>query len=313
MARKKISRRDFVADAGKLALGAAAAPGFPMIVPRHVLGGPGYRAPSDIVNFAVVGFGGMGSGNAQEMAKTEQLVAVCDVDQAFAKTNVESKQRPNRDGVVNPAAINLKAQFERAPKYTDFREMLDKQKDIDGVVVATPDHNHAVVAKAAMDLGKHVYVQKPLTWSVHEARVLARDRDAESEARHADGQSGSLEGRRASDQRMDSGWRDRTGARGARLDESSARLLAAGHSASAAGCRATQGSTSFGTSWNQSRVNRTLAEGDGFGIRCRTACGGICISASRRGHSRITRSTTRSTGAAGSNSVPAHSATWART
>ena len=83
MARKDISRRDFVADAGKLALGAAIAPGFPMIVPRHVLGGLGYRAPSDIVNFAVVGFGGMGSGNAQELAKTEQLVAVCDVDLNF--------------------------------------------------------------------------------------------------------------------------------------------------------------------------------------------------------------------------------------
>ena len=80
--------------------------------------------------------------------------------------------------MVNPAAIKLKEQFDKAPKYTDFREMLAKQKDIDGVIVATPDHNHAVVAKAAMDLGKHVYVQKPLTWSVHEARVLRADGDA---------------------------------------------------------------------------------------------------------------------------------------
>src|SRR5262252_1226517 len=105
MARKDYSRRDFVADAGKLALGAAVAPGFPTIVPRHVLGGPGYRAPSDVVNFAVVGFGGMGSGNAQELVKTEQLVAVCDVDTEFSATNVASKQRPNREGQVNPAAI----------------------------------------------------------------------------------------------------------------------------------------------------------------------------------------------------------------
>src|SRR5215468_1028622 len=174
MARKKISRRDFVSDAGKLALGAVIAPQFPTIVPRHVLGGPGYRAPSDMINFAVVGLGGMGSSNAQELCKTEQLVAVCDVDLAFAQTNVTNKQRPNRDGVIPPQGIKLKEQFDKAAKYTDFREMLAKQKDIDGIVVATPDHNHAVVAKAAMDLGKHVYVQKPLTWSVHEARLLRK-------------------------------------------------------------------------------------------------------------------------------------------
>ncbi len=62
----------------------------------------------------------------------------------------------------------------KAARYTDFREMLDKQKDIDAVLVATPDHLHAVIASAAMDLGKHVYVQKPLTWSVAEARHLAK-------------------------------------------------------------------------------------------------------------------------------------------
>ena len=62
----------------------------------------------------------------------------------------------------------------RATRYQDYRQMLDKQKDIDAVVVATPDHMHAPIALAAMDLGKHVYVQKPLTWSVDEARQLAR-------------------------------------------------------------------------------------------------------------------------------------------
>ena len=73
---------------------------------------------------------------------------------------------------VTPAQQRFKDQYAAAAKYADFREMLSKQKDIDGIVVATPDHLHAVVAKAAMDLGKHVYVQKPLTWSVREARVL---------------------------------------------------------------------------------------------------------------------------------------------
>jgi predicted dehydrogenase len=62
----------------------------------------------------------------------------------------------------------------RAARYDDYRQMLDKQKDIDGVVIATPDHMHATIALAAMDLGKHVYVQKPLTWSIAEARALAR-------------------------------------------------------------------------------------------------------------------------------------------
>src|SRR5205814_748432 len=114
----------------------------------------------------------MGSGNAQEMVKTENLVAVCDVDMGFSKTNVDSKLRPNREGVVRPEAVKLSEQFAKAVKYADFREMLEKEKGIDGIVVATPDHAHAVVAKTAMDLGKHVYVQKPLTWSVHEARML---------------------------------------------------------------------------------------------------------------------------------------------
>jgi predicted dehydrogenase len=65
-------------------------------------------------------------------------------------------------------------QIPRLQKYRDYREMLDKQKDIDAVIVATPDHMHAVIASNAMDLGKHVYVQKPLCWSVHEARHLAK-------------------------------------------------------------------------------------------------------------------------------------------
>jgi len=62
----------------------------------------------------------------------------------------------------------------KAKRYTDYREMLEKQKDIDAVVVATPDHMHTPIALAAMDLGKHVYVQKPLTWCVDEARQLVK-------------------------------------------------------------------------------------------------------------------------------------------
>src|SRR5215216_7181454 len=95
--QKSITRRDFVADASKVALGAIVAPHVPLIVPRHVLGGVGYQAPSDTVNFAVVGFGGQGSGNATALAGTETLVAVCDVDHAFAENRAKDKLKPGRD------------------------------------------------------------------------------------------------------------------------------------------------------------------------------------------------------------------------
>jgi predicted dehydrogenase len=164
MTGKKVTRRKFVADMGKIGLGV-------MIVPRHILGGVGYQAPSDTMNFAVVGFGGMGSENALELAKTENLVAFADVDFAFSEAKVAEKLKDG-DKKDRPEGITLKQKFDKAARYSDFREMLDKQKNIDGVVIATPDHLHAVVAKAAMQSGKHVYVQKPLTYSVHEARVL---------------------------------------------------------------------------------------------------------------------------------------------
>ena len=164
MTVKKVTRRKFVADTGKIGLGV-------MIVPRHVLGGVGFQAPSDTMNFAVVGFGGMGSENALELAKTENLVAFADVDFAYSESKVAEKLKDDQKK-DRPEGIALKQKFDKAARYSDFREMLDKQKDIDGIVIATPDHLHAVVAKAAMQNVKHVYVQKPLTYSVHEARVL---------------------------------------------------------------------------------------------------------------------------------------------
>lgn len=160
----EVSRREFVADAGKLALGA-------MIVPRHVLGGAGYQAPSDTLNIAVIGCGGMGSNNALVLAQTENIVAICDVDFPYAQQQVLQRLH-DRDGAPLPDGQKLQDQFTRATHYDDFRVMLERQPDIDAVVIATPDHVHAVAAKAAMDHGKHVYVQKPLTYSVHEARVL---------------------------------------------------------------------------------------------------------------------------------------------
>jgi len=140
---KKISRRDFMG-------GAAAAMAF-TIVPSHVLGGSGNTPPSEKLNIACVGFGGMGKNNIKA-CESENIVALCDVDWEY--TADVFKEYPN------------------AQKYKDYRKMLEKQKDIDAVIVATPDHLHAVIALAAMQLGKHVYVQKPLTRTVYEARKL---------------------------------------------------------------------------------------------------------------------------------------------
>jgi predicted dehydrogenase len=160
-----ITRRTFVAGNVGAAFGA-------MIVPRHVLGGAGYHAPSDTVNIAVVGCGGQGASDATELvAGGQNIVALADVDFGFVDQAVAGRTK-GRDGQPNQAGIKLQEAYGKAKRYADFRKMLEEQKDIDAVVVATPDHTHAVIARAAMELGKHVYVEKPLTWSVHEARVL---------------------------------------------------------------------------------------------------------------------------------------------
>jgi predicted dehydrogenase len=143
-----------------------------MIVPRHVLGGVGFQAPSDTLNVAIVGAGGMGGENAQELG-TENIVAVCDVDFDYVTRKV-AERTTDDDGNARPEGIHWQEQYQAATRYSDFREMLDKQRDIDAVLIATPDHAHAAIAKAAMELGKHVYVQKPLTSTVAEARLLAR-------------------------------------------------------------------------------------------------------------------------------------------
>ena len=122
------------------------------ILPRNVLSGKKGDAPSDKLNIAGVGIGGMGAGNLKNL-ESENIVALCDVDESYAAETIK--------------------RYPRAKFYSDFRVMLDRQKDIDGVVVATPDHTHAVIAMAAMRAGKHVFCQKPLTHDVYEARMLA--------------------------------------------------------------------------------------------------------------------------------------------
>src|SRR6476659_1809801 len=258
MTGKKVTRRKFVADTGKIGLGV-------MIVPRHVLGGVGYQAPSDTMNFSVVGVSLKEKENALELAKTENLVAFADVDFGFSESKVAEKLKDN-DKKDRPEGITLKQKFDKAARYSDFREMLDKQKDIDGIVIATPDHLHAVVAKAAMQSGKHVYVQKPLTYSVHEARVLRKlAMDNPKIVTQMGNQGHSSEGARLVNEWIQAGiigpvhevhvWTNRPVVywpQGVPRPQTPNLIMQAG-------------STSFGTSWNQSRVNRTLAEGMGSG------------------------------------------------
>jgi predicted dehydrogenase len=145
MSRPTLTRRTF--------LGTAASAAAFTIVPAHVLGGPRHTAPSEKLNIAGIGVGGMGNGNLAAM-DTENIVALCDVDPQYAARTFEK--------------------YPQAKVWADYREMLEKQKDIDAVMIATPDHTHAVIAMAALQAGKHVYLQKPLTHNIHEARTLAK-------------------------------------------------------------------------------------------------------------------------------------------
>src|SRR5213592_3710556 len=143
----KFSRRKFIKNAS------LATAGF-FIVPRHVLG-RGFVAPSDKLNIAGIGAGGKGESDLFEFSKSPNanIVAHCDVDDRQCK---KSRQR-----------------FPKANYYKDFREMLDKEKNnIDACSISTPDNIHAVATIAAMQLGKHVYTQKPLTHDIYEARIL---------------------------------------------------------------------------------------------------------------------------------------------
>ena len=144
----KKSRRNFIKKTS------AVSAGF-FIVPRNVLGGVGYNSPSDQLNLAAIGSGGKGISDIANASVNgrERVAALCDVD--FSGSASRSVKR-----------------FPKAKLYTDFREMLDNEKDIDAVTISTPDHVHGPAAVYAMERNKHVYVQKPITHNIREARIL---------------------------------------------------------------------------------------------------------------------------------------------
>jgi len=147
--KNEISRRAF------LGTSAAVAAGF-TIIPGHVVSGMGYVAPSDKLNIAGIGVGGMGNANLKNL-KSQNIVALCDVDWGYCKQNKVFEEYPG------------------AKWYKDWRKMYDEMgKSIDAVVVATADHTHCITASHAITMGKHVYVQKPLTHTVYESRLLTK-------------------------------------------------------------------------------------------------------------------------------------------
>jgi len=142
--KTRISRRDFMG-------GAAAVAAF-TIVPRHVLGARGRSSANEKLNIAGIGVGGRGASDLRAL-ESENIVALCDVDMEKAKDTI--KRYPN------------------AKVYRDFRRMLDKEaRNIDAVVIGTPDHVHAPAAIMAMKMGKHVYVEKPMAHTIYEARRM---------------------------------------------------------------------------------------------------------------------------------------------
>lgn len=165
--KKAVSRRSFIGTTAAAAAGIS-------IIPSHAVAGLGHKAPSDKLNIVGVGIGGMGFANLKNL-ESENIVGLCDVDWKYAGRVFDY--------------------FPKAKKYKDWRRMYDEMGDsFDAVVVATADHTHAVTAAHAITLGKHVYVQKPLTHSVYESRLLTKLADKYGVATQMGNQGSSGEG-----------------------------------------------------------------------------------------------------------------------
>jgi predicted dehydrogenase len=153
----KNSRRKFLTDTAKATLAFT-------IVPRFVLGGKGYLPPSDKINLGFIGTGKQGRGLLHSFSDKAQVVAGADAD---------SKKLALFQSLAEKAYADAagKSEYKGFKGYADFTELLQR-KDIDGIIVATPDHWHAVITVAAANAGKHVYCEKPLAHSIEEGRVM---------------------------------------------------------------------------------------------------------------------------------------------
>ncbi len=191
--KKNIHRREFIGTAAKVSLAAT-------IVPRHVLGGPGFVAPSDKLTLAYIGCGTQGMREMTDLIANPQLqiVAVCDVNKKstnyvdWSPTGIRDKIRKvldeptwgeNFNGIPGGRDIGQEfvekyyaktkpaGNYKGCASYMDYRELLDKEKDFDAVKIMTPDHHHAIISIAAMKKGKNVVIHKPIGNRMYEARL----------------------------------------------------------------------------------------------------------------------------------------------
>jgi predicted dehydrogenase len=174
----KMDRRKFLTNTASAAAGIT-------ILPSSVISGLGHTPPSDKLNIAGIGVGGMGRANLRAM-NSENIVALCDVDWKYAQ--------------------NCFNDYPNAKKYWDWRKMYDEMGDsIDAVVISTADHTHAITAAHAITMGKHVFLQKPLTHTVYESRLLTRLADKYKVATQMGNQGASGEGVRISSEWIQAG------------------------------------------------------------------------------------------------------------
>jgi predicted dehydrogenase len=170
------------------------------IVPRHLHGGPGFVAPSDKVNVAILGVGGQGRGNTRALLHEDacQVIAIADPCEEWDLSPYYYGGKAGRGPVKAEVEAHYAAKTPnyKCAVYEDFRVMLEKEKAIDAVLIATPDHLHAYISILAMKAGKHVYCEKPLTHDIWEARTVARVAKETGVATQMGNQGRSSEGHR---------------------------------------------------------------------------------------------------------------------